>query len=285
MTPDLLICGASISAERLSLWRDGGLPAAEAQHLREHSADCPACRERLAGFERVAEALRGQRELEPNGRIWPGVRQGAGRPPRRRPLALSGRALRGLAGLAAVLALATLFANLLGSHTGNRPPVVGRATTSASASTPGPTATPAAFPGGMEIVDGVAAQRLSYAYVLDNDVWIGWRGKVPFQATHLALGTGHLIWTVAWSQDQTLLLVNETADVDAKSARAWLIQLVPDFSVSEVAAGSPLVRGCANYFTCLWVGHRFIVHVDRAIHVNQYHAYRMYDMKAGADVP
>jgi hypothetical protein len=55
--------------------------------------------------------------------------------------------------------------------------------------------------------------------------------------------------------------------------------------VSEVAAGSPLVRGCANYFNCLWVGHRFVVHVDRAILRNQYHAFRIYDLNAGADVP
>jgi hypothetical protein len=280
VTPDVLLCDASISAERLSLWRDDGLPASEAQPMREHTADCLACRARLAGFEQVAQTLRRQRELEPSGRIWSGVRQRVDRPPARLPRPPLGRALRGLAALAAVLALAALFASVLGGHLG-RGTIAGQAT-----QIPGATATlPAAsFPGRLEVTDGAAAQQLSYAYELANDVWVGWQGKAAFQATHLGLGAGHPIWTIAWAQDHTLLLANETSDVDATSARAWLIQLAPAFAVSEVAADSPLVRGCANYFTCQWVGHRYIVHVDRALPHNQYHAYRIYDLKAGADV-
>jgi hypothetical protein len=288
VTPDVLTCVESISAERLSHWRDGGLPASEAQHMREHTMDCPACRERLTGFERVADTLRGQRELEPGGRIWYGVRQRAGQGPAKLPRPPLGRALRGLAAAAAVLALVALFASVLGGHLG-RSPIADRAALTASATTPGPTATPpaSAFPGRLEVADGAAARQLSYAYVLANDVWIGWQGKQPFQATHLGLGADYLIWTIAWSQDRTLLLANETADVDATTARAWLIQLAPAFAVSEVAASSPLVRGCANFFTCQWVGHRFVVHPDRTI-PNQYHDYhydRIYDLQVGADVP
>jgi hypothetical protein len=280
VTPDVLTCVVSISAERLSLWRDGGLPASEAQPMREHTADCPACRARLAGFEQVAQTLRRQRELEPDERVWSAVRQRAGRAPARLLRPSLGRALRGLAALAAVLVLAALFASVLGGHLG-RGTIAGQATRTAS-----PTATPPAstYPGRMEIADAAAAQQLSYAYVLANDVWIGQQGRQPLQATHLGLGTDHLIWTIAWAQDHTLLLANETSDVDATTARAWLIELAPALAVSEVAADSPLVRGCANYFSCQWVGHRFVVHVDRAIPRKQYHTYRIYDMKAGADV-
>jgi hypothetical protein len=285
VTPDLLTCVESISAERLSHWRDGGLPASEAQHMREHTGNCPACHERLAGFERVADTLRGQRELEPGARVWYGVRQRAVRAPVRFALVPTGRALRGLAAAAAVLALAGIFASVLSGHLGHGP--FGQTSDRVRTITtprPTPTTNPASFPGRLEVVDGTAALDLTFAYVLDNDVWIVSQGKAPFQATHLGLGSDHLIWTIAWSQDHTELLANETADVDATTARAWLIQIVPSLTVGEVSPGSPVVRGCANYFACQWVGHRYIVHLDRSYPLGKYRYYRIFDMKGIIDV-
>jgi hypothetical protein len=284
VTPDLLTCVESISAERLSLWRDGGLPASEAQHMREHTVDCPACHERLAGYERVARTLRGQRELEPGGRVWQGVRQRAVRAPARFALVPTGRALRGLAAAAAVLALAGIFASVLGGHLGHGP--FGQTSDRVRTITtprPTPTPNPASYPGRLEVVDGTAALDLTFAYVLDNDVWIEWQGKQPFQATHLGLGSDHLIWTITWSQDHTVLLANETADIDRTTARAWLIYLTPSLSVNEVSPGSPLVRGCANYFGCKWVGHRYIIHLDLANQSSKYQTFRIYDVKAAVD--
>lgn len=50
--------------EALSASLDGRMPAAEAERLRGHVADCAACRERLASLQSARDALRGLGEVE-----------------------------------------------------------------------------------------------------------------------------------------------------------------------------------------------------------------------------
>ncbi|MEO7003053.1 MAG: hypothetical protein ABI068_14660 [Ktedonobacterales bacterium] len=72
--PDLNTCVEHIGSETLSAWRDQRLPTAENKHLVAHLATCPACQTRLALYEAIAQALQGQRELEPDERIVANVR-------------------------------------------------------------------------------------------------------------------------------------------------------------------------------------------------------------------
>src|SRR5689334_4175562 len=70
MASSEITCPLRIDIQTLSALRDQALGETEAQQLRTHCATCPACRARLAGFDRVAQALRRQRDLEPGSRIW-----------------------------------------------------------------------------------------------------------------------------------------------------------------------------------------------------------------------
>ena len=67
--PDLNACAEHVDGETLSAWRDAQLPSIEAWRLGVHIPDCPACQARLALYAAVAQALQGQRELEPGERI------------------------------------------------------------------------------------------------------------------------------------------------------------------------------------------------------------------------
>lgn len=67
-------CAARLTRDDLSAWRDETLPADEADRIAAHSVDCPACQERLRGFETVATALRAQRIPGPDERLWRDVR-------------------------------------------------------------------------------------------------------------------------------------------------------------------------------------------------------------------
>ncbi len=125
MARETLVCAEHTPAERLSALRDGGLPPAEEQKLRAHIATCPACTARMADFDAIASALRGQRELEPGDRILSSVHAALASPqPSRWRLRTSRRVWTRLATLAPVAAVILLFvfvfSNLSG-HFGPRP--------------------------------------------------------------------------------------------------------------------------------------------------------------------
>jgi len=63
-------CVLGVGIETLSALRDNALtlPNAEIERLWSHISTCGACQARLASFDRVAKALRRQRDLEPDRR-------------------------------------------------------------------------------------------------------------------------------------------------------------------------------------------------------------------------
>jgi hypothetical protein len=64
-------CVLGVGIETLSALRDDALTLtnAEMERLWSHISTCAACQARLASFDRVAKALRRQRDLEPGKRI------------------------------------------------------------------------------------------------------------------------------------------------------------------------------------------------------------------------
>ena len=128
MSPDSVPgCALEVSSATLSAWRDGALPPAETQRIRDHIAECPACRDVLAEYEAIAGKLAAIRVPEPVGGYGqsPRVRPPANRGDNgRRPLTFAG----GLGALAAVMLLTLLFAQLFHSmgarttHTANTNP-------------------------------------------------------------------------------------------------------------------------------------------------------------------
>ena len=63
-------CAAGLTSADLSAWRDDALPTDEAARIGAHSPDCPACQDRLRGFETIAVALNGQHTPIPDERLW-----------------------------------------------------------------------------------------------------------------------------------------------------------------------------------------------------------------------
>lgn len=66
-------CVMGLTSADLSAWRDETLPADEAARIAAHQNSCPACRDRLRGFEMVASALHAQRAPLPDERLWQAV--------------------------------------------------------------------------------------------------------------------------------------------------------------------------------------------------------------------
>lgn len=66
-------CTAGLTSADLSAWRDDMLSGDEAAHIGAHSAGCPACQERLRGFEMIAASLHTQQSPMPDGRLWQSV--------------------------------------------------------------------------------------------------------------------------------------------------------------------------------------------------------------------
>ena len=143
-------CPLGLPSETLSAWRDRLLPPAEARRISAHVRECHACRERLAGFERLAPPLRAERVPEPDERLWLAVRAGmAGVPQRarvgggRRGRGPNRASWRALAAIAAVVLLAVGFATLYGAllpglgRTGKPTPTVPPRVTPTATSTPG----------------------------------------------------------------------------------------------------------------------------------------------------
>jgi Putative zinc-finger len=47
-------CALGLTTDTLSAWRDGGLQGDVEQRIRQHTATCAACQQRLNGFATVA---------------------------------------------------------------------------------------------------------------------------------------------------------------------------------------------------------------------------------------
>jgi hypothetical protein len=152
-------CTLGLTTDALSAWRDGDLGADELQRVREHTASCAACQQRLAGFELVARALARQRELEPGDRVWSALRSriaahADGRSAAMRvPVRVSNWSWRGVAAVASVVLVVGLLAFVLSSGLSQRggPPPTGTAT---AVTTPTLTTTPVPTLTGSTIVPG-----------------------------------------------------------------------------------------------------------------------------------
>jgi hypothetical protein len=118
-------CALGIDTATLSALHDAALPLSEEHRLREHVATCAACQARLAAFDQIATALRGQRELDPGDHVWLGVQtRAADRPTRVATWLGRGRsaaAWRGLAAVASIALVVGLLATVLANGAGNRP--------------------------------------------------------------------------------------------------------------------------------------------------------------------
>ncbi len=133
------MCPLRLTGDMLTAWRDGALPASDAQRIADHLASCDACRSRIATFDRGAGALRPQSE--------PDSRAGIAAPPTPR---VTGRALWvGAGALVTVALLATLLSQALGRRAGTSPVIVVPTATIAPTLTPTSSATPdpTAIPG------------------------------------------------------------------------------------------------------------------------------------------
>ncbi|HEY1387479.1 MAG TPA: hypothetical protein VGF38_02955 [Ktedonobacterales bacterium] len=66
-------CALGLTSADLSAWRDEALAPDETSRIGAHSEGCPACQERLRGFEAIAATLQAQRVPVPDGRLWQAV--------------------------------------------------------------------------------------------------------------------------------------------------------------------------------------------------------------------
>lgn len=122
-----LACAAGIAPERLSAWRDGLLPADEAEWLTVHTTGCSACGARLRDYDQIGAALRGQRIPQPVSDPWAAMqhRLAGERRGRRLP---APPAWRSLGALVAAALLVALFAGLLAHQATLRPTADGTPT-------------------------------------------------------------------------------------------------------------------------------------------------------------
>lgn len=145
MTAPNSTCRLGVTLATLSALRDDALAEAQAQTLRAHISTCAACQARLAGFDRVGQALKLQRDLEPRPSIWADIQPQLSRkerlimPNSRRSL-ISG----GIAALSVLIVIA-LFALVLLNHrpVGTSSPI---ATSLPPSPTPNQTSTPPVKP-------------------------------------------------------------------------------------------------------------------------------------------
>src|SRR5215813_8086531 len=66
-------CPLGVSERTLSALHDAAISRAQADHLRAHLADCPACRGRLAALDNLATVLRSERPPIPDERLWQSI--------------------------------------------------------------------------------------------------------------------------------------------------------------------------------------------------------------------
>lgn len=283
-------CPLAIPDETLSALRDDLLPGDELDTISHHVMTCGACQAQLARFAEVADLLRGQRELEPDGRILAGVHSRATRRAQPRPARHSRwwRTVRVLAPVAAVL---LLFIYVL--HMGLGLP--GRGSASKSATVPvtqpsrtataiaSPTATPVV--GTMRVSDPAVAAELSFAFVRDNDLWVSWQGSAPRQVTHFGLGNQSLDWRLVWSADHTkLLAVAASSPITAATVRGWILAMPGGAATAlPLPAGANVSLGCMN--ACAWMADRYIVYHNEAANSSPHATYlKLYDTQTQRDL-
>jgi photosystem II stability/assembly factor-like uncharacterized protein len=66
-------CALGLTSADLSAWRDKALAPDETTRIGAHSEGCPACQQRLEGFEAIAAMLQAQQVPAPDERLWQAV--------------------------------------------------------------------------------------------------------------------------------------------------------------------------------------------------------------------
>lgn len=169
-------CPLGIEDETLSALRDEALPAGELRRLNEHAATCPACAQRLEGYERLGRLLRDQRLPGPAPALWDEVRASivAGRSPLTQPrwrTVVSPR-LGAAGALAAAVLVALLFGFVLhalpNGATTLATPTVSAAITATASPTPALTWHQVTLPRGVNLQNA----RLAISPVEGRDAWI-----------------------------------------------------------------------------------------------------------------
>src|SRR5260370_19561381 len=102
-------CEHGIPAHTLSAWRDGDLPAGEAQRITAHIAECAASRARLADYDALLQAMRAQRVPPADERLWPAVRMRISQTRAGTPMHTGNTARRLLGALGALAAVPALL--------------------------------------------------------------------------------------------------------------------------------------------------------------------------------
>lgn len=144
MTTANASCPLAISPATLAAWRDGALSSDESARIATHVTGCEACRQELALYESLDDALRRQPVPRSDGRLWRAVRAGMTSNHRPRNIRRTARNVAGAMGaLAAVLLLALGFAQLFQAHGGVTYHPGSTATVVQGTPTPLPTAAPA----------------------------------------------------------------------------------------------------------------------------------------------
>lgn len=190
-------CPLGVPTETLSAWRDGLLDQRETAQLSAHVADCPACRERLAAFDRLGATLRSSPAPDLRQPVWAGLRARILRGGRGKP---GGRALwgGGLATVAAAL-LVALFLALFSGHGHRTTP--GSGTVTAEVTAPSATTTATHAP---TATATVSAAGWSAAYTSTSGGLAGYMLAVAPtnpQIAYLCAGNANGVTTVFASSD------------------------------------------------------------------------------------
>ncbi len=197
-------CALGLTIETLSAWRDGGIHGHEEQRIRQHTATCVTCQQRLAGFIMVASALERQRELEPGDRVWHGVQDRIASQRRKKSVLPQSAAWRwqGVIAAASVVLIVGLLAYVLNAartqHRGSAP-----ISTATTAITPTPTSSvvipgpqlawqQAHLPPGVEVT--MASLALKTLAVAPSDGDVAYLCVAPTQREGQALETNAHIY-------------------------------------------------------------------------------------------
>src|SRR5690348_7632768 len=71
--PTAPTCALGLTSADLSAWRDDALAPDETARIGAHRENCPACQQRLQGFEAIAATLQAQQVPAPDERLWQAV--------------------------------------------------------------------------------------------------------------------------------------------------------------------------------------------------------------------
>ncbi|HEX9037662.1 MAG TPA: hypothetical protein VF808_11805 [Ktedonobacterales bacterium] len=143
-------------------------------------------------------------------------------------------------------------------------------------------------PGIPTLDDRQVMRQVSFAYVTNDAVWVKLRGAQPRIVAHLAFQANVPYFHVAWSADQSLLLVSAHEEhlylgpgsVDSGSAPqfgSWIVAL-PSGTITELRDPP----GDCVLQSCVWFGDRFIIH-SLPEQVFAPPTYRLYDIQTQVD--